>query len=143
MVINLVLELDYPFLHISTLEDVYINLALYKCFLLTYLQVILDDKIITGSNDSDHLQNLEAVLQRLAEFGLRANMTKCVFLKDKIVFCGHSVDRNGLHQYTDKVKAITEARRPTNVSEVKSFTGMVNYYHKFSAQYSKRLIPIA
>ena len=36
MVIDLVLELDYPFLHISALEDVYINLALYKCFLLTY-----------------------------------------------------------------------------------------------------------
>ena len=37
MVTDLVLELDYPFLHISALEDVYINPALYKCFLLTYL----------------------------------------------------------------------------------------------------------
>ena len=34
--LHLVLELDYPFLHISALEDVYINLALYKCFLLAY-----------------------------------------------------------------------------------------------------------
>ena len=56
-------------------------------------------------------------------------MTKCVFFKDKIELCGHSVDRNGLHQNFDKVKAITEARRPPNVTEVKSFTGMVNYYH--------------
>ena len=89
---------------------------------------ILDDMIITGSSNREHLKNLEAVLQRLAEFGLRANMAKCVFFKDRIEFCGHSVDRSGLHQNTDKVKAITEARRPTNVSEVKSFTGMVNYY---------------
>ena len=37
MVTDLVLELDYPFLHISTFEDVYINSALYKCFFLTYL----------------------------------------------------------------------------------------------------------
>ena len=37
MVTDLVLELDYPFLHISALEDVYINSALYRCFLLTYL----------------------------------------------------------------------------------------------------------
>ena len=87
--------------------------------------------IITGSNDSEHLKNLEAVLQCLAEFGLRANMGKCVFFKDRIEFCGHCVDRNGLHQITDKVKDITEARRLTNVSEVKSFIGMVNYYHKF------------
>ena len=37
MVTDLVLELDYHFLHISALEDVYINSALYKCFLLTYV----------------------------------------------------------------------------------------------------------
>ena len=65
------------------------------------------------------VKNLEAVLQRLAEFGLRANMAKCVFFKDRIEFCGHSVDRNGLHQKTDELKAITKARKPTNVSEVK------------------------
>ena len=39
MVTYLVLELDYPFLHISALEDVYINSALYKCFLLTYVSM--------------------------------------------------------------------------------------------------------
>ena len=39
MVTDLVLELDYPFLDINVLEDVYINLALYKCFLLTNLGI--------------------------------------------------------------------------------------------------------
>ena len=46
--------------------------------------MILDDMIITGSNDSEHLKNLEAVLQRLGEYGSRANMAKCVFFKDRI-----------------------------------------------------------
>ena len=36
IVTDLVVELDYPSLHISALEDVYINLALYKCFSLTH-----------------------------------------------------------------------------------------------------------
>ena len=98
--------------------------------------------IITGSNDSEHLKNLEAVLQHLPEFGLRANMAKCVFFKERIEFCGYSVDRNGLHQNTDKVKAITEARRPTNVSQVKSFTGMVNYYHKFLPNIASVFFPL-
>ena len=70
------------------------------------------------------------------------NAIKCVFFKDRIEFCGHSVDRNGLHQNTGKVKAITELRRPTNVSEVKSFTGMVNYYHKFLPNIANVLFPL-
>ena len=96
---------------------------------LECVHVILDDMIITGSNDSKHLKNLEA------------NMAKCVFVKDRIEFCAHSVDRNGLHQNTDKVKAITEARRSTYVSEVKRFTGMVNYYHKFLPNIASVLFP--
>ena len=54
------------------------------------------------------------------------------FSKDRIEFCEDTVDRNGLHQNTDKVNAITEVRMPTNVTEVKRFIDMVNYYQKFS-----------
>ena len=93
---------------------------------LECVQVILNDMIITGSYDSEHLKNLEAVLQHLVEFTLRANMAKCVFFKQKIESC---VD--GLHQNSDKVEVITEVRMHTNVTEVKYITSMVNYYHKF------------
>ena len=51
---DLVLELDYPFLHISALEDVYINSALYKCFLLTYSlppAFLQDKKLQQGTID--------------------------------------------------------------------------------------------
>ena len=47
MVTHLVLELDYPFLHISALEDVYINSALYKCFLLTYLLAVVNTMLVS------------------------------------------------------------------------------------------------
>ena len=52
MVTDLVLELDYSFLHISALEDVYINLALKSVsYLLTYfgyaaLYTICDGRFI-------------------------------------------------------------------------------------------------
>ena len=109
---------------------------------LENVQVILDDMIITGKDDKDHLRNIEAVLQRLKDYGLKANASKCEFFKDKIDFCGHTVDQQGLHQNEDKVKAITKAREPKNVSEVKSFTGMVNYYHKFLPNIASVLYPL-
>jgi hypothetical protein len=38
---------------------------------------MLDDMIITGSSDEMHSHNLRNVLQRLQNYGLRANLQKC------------------------------------------------------------------
>ena len=59
---------------------------------------ILDDMIITGKDDKEHLENLEEVLKRLQANGLRANREKCEFFQMKITYCGHEVDRHGLHK---------------------------------------------
>nr|XP_039252011.1 uncharacterized protein K02A2.6-like [Styela clava] len=77
---------------------------------------ILDDMIITGSNDEDHLKNVGNVLKRLKEYGVRLNLTKCEFMKDRITFFGHGIDCNGQHMTEKLVKAIVDAPRPENVS---------------------------
>jgi hypothetical protein len=52
---------------------------------LSGVQCVLDDMIITGKSDDEHLQNLENVLQRLQYNGLRAYIEKCSCLQDSIV----------------------------------------------------------
>ena len=54
---------------------------------ITGVQVMLDDMIITGKDDQEHLQNLDEVLARLEEYGLRLNLDKCQFFKDSVTFC--------------------------------------------------------
>ena len=56
--------------------------------------------IITGKDDDEHLENLKEVLKRLKEHGLRAKMEKCAFFQEKNSYCGHEVDRDGLHKTT-------------------------------------------
>ena len=63
-------------------------------------QVILDDMIITGKSDEEHLRNLEMVLQKLQENGLRANAQKCEFFKDRVNFCGHVIDKDYINLRT-------------------------------------------
>ena len=92
---------------------------------------ILDDMIITGKNDDEHLANLEEVLGRLQAHGLRANKTKCELFKEKITFCRHDIDSHGLHKSPEKVEAVLKAPRPSNVAELRSFLGLVNYYNRF------------
>ena len=55
---------------------------------------ILDDMIITGKNDEEHLANLDVLR--------RANKAKCEFFKEKITVCGHDIDSHGLHKSPEK-----------------------------------------
>lgn len=104
--------------------------------------VYLDDILITGPDDETHLETLETVLKRLSEAGLRARKVKCVFLAHSVVYLGHKIDSEGLHPMPEKVKAIQEAPRPSNVSELKSYLGLLSYYSKFLPNLSTVMAPL-
>ncbi|GFX69448.1 retrovirus-related Pol polyprotein from transposon 17.6 [Trichonephila clavipes] len=61
-----------------------------------------------GRNDQEHFERLELVLQRLEEYGLRVNKQKSEFFKKSVNYCGHTIDKFGLHKTQEKIDAITE-----------------------------------
>ncbi|KAI2644841.1 Retrovirus-related Pol polyprotein [Labeo rohita] len=105
-------------------------------------QCYLDDIIVTGENDSIHLENLARVLKRLGDYGLRARRDKCEFFKSSITYCGHQIDANGLHKCPDKLRAIAEAPPPKDISQLRSFLGFVNYYNRFLPNLATVLYPL-
>ena len=44
---------------------------------ITSVKVRVDDILITGKDDMEHLGNLEKVIQRLSEVGLTVKLSKC------------------------------------------------------------------
>lgn len=64
---------------------------------------IIDDMIVTGRDDEEHRANLEEVLRLLQHHGLRANKLNCGFFKEKITYCEHDIDSNGVHKSAKKV----------------------------------------
>ena len=91
----------------------------------------LDDVLITGRNDRDHLEQLEAVLKRLHDRGLCLKRSKCAFMQHSVEYLGYQIDAEGLHTTTGKVKAILDAPKPDDVKQLRSFLGLVNYYGRF------------
>ncbi len=91
---------------------------------------------------ADHLENLGVVLQRLEDAGLRLKREKCVFLQDNVEYLGHRVNAHGLQPVERKVKAIVEAPSPSNVSELKAYLGLLNYYGKFLPNLATCLAPL-
>ena len=81
---------------------------------LPRVSAYLDDILVSGVDEEDHLNNLDKVLQRLESAGLTLKKSKCVFGLDSIEYLGHVIDKNGLHPSPEKVKAIAEAQNVTD-----------------------------
>ncbi|KAL0193255.1 hypothetical protein M9458_011551 [Cirrhinus mrigala] len=102
----------------------------------------LDDILVTGTDDESHLQNLDATLKRLKEYGLRVRKDKCEFFQSAVEYLGHVIDASGLHTSPSKVKAIVDAPTPKNVSQLRSFLGLLNYYGRFIPNIATLLKPL-
>ena len=42
-------------------------------------------------------------------------------MQEKVLFCGHEIDREGLHKTDEKISAIVNAPEITNLKELRSF----------------------
>nr|XP_023026404.1 uncharacterized protein K02A2.6-like [Leptinotarsa decemlineata] len=93
--------------------------------------IYMDDVVVTGRTTEELMRNLEMVLERMKDTGLTLNKDKCNFFKEEIEYLGHIIDSKGLRKTSDEVEAVLNAPRPRTVSQVRSFTGLVNYYAKF------------
>ena len=56
-------------------------------------------------------------------------------------YLGHVIDANGLRPLPEKVQAFQHAPTPKNVTELKSYLGLLTYYEKFLPNLSTCLAP--
>ena len=92
---------------------------------------ISHDVIVYGLNQVGHEKRLEKVLTRLEKRGLTLNDKKCVIGMPKLAFMGSLLSNSGIGPTERKFRAVLEAREPQNVTEVKSFLGLVNFNATF------------
>ena len=73
-----------------------------------HVKVYLDDILVSGRTESEHLRNLGRVFERLTEFGLKLNRDKCEFSRDALEYLGHVIDAQGIHKSADKIAVILD-----------------------------------
>lgn len=108
---------------------------------LKHVCVYIDDILITGVSEEDHLKNLDKVLQRLGKAGLHLKREKCNLMLPEVQYLGHKISAKGLEPTDQKIKAIREAPTPQNVTQLRSFLGAINYYYKFLPNLASNLSP--
>lgn len=101
-----------------------------------------DDIIIYTRTKEEHLDVVRKVLERLREYNVTANKTKCEFLCRRINFYGHVFSSDGLSAQDSKLKAIRDATPPSTPSEMVSLLGMAGYVARFIPNYADVVAPL-
>ena len=89
--------------------------------------VYMDDILIAGKTEQDHLAILEKMLSRLQNAGIWLKRSKCAFILSSIDSLGHRISADGLQPIKEKVRAISEAPAPLNVTQLRSFLGVITH----------------
>jgi len=107
-----------------------------------YLVVYFDDILVYSQSLESHLSYLREVLLVLRKNSLFANIDKCTFFVDSVVFLGFIVNKNGVHVDPEKIKAIQKWLTPQNVGDVRSFHGQGSFYRRFITNFLSLASPL-
>nr|GFC09154.1 putative reverse transcriptase domain-containing protein [Tanacetum cinerariifolium] len=111
-------------------------------FLDKFVIVFIDDILVFSKSKEEHEDHLRTVLQTLRQEKLYAMFSKCEFWLSSVAFLCHIVSADGITMDPTKVEAITKWPRPTSVTEVRSFLGLVGYYRRFIKGFSRLALPL-
>ena len=98
---------------------------------------VVDDVLIASRTYEEHVSDDRAFLDRCIEHGITLNPKQFKFAQSSVKFAGFVLSEEGIKADPSKVKAIAEFAAPTNISELRSFMGMVNQLGSFSPHISK------
>ena len=105
--------------------------SFFSKYLDKFVLIFLDDILIYSKNEEEHEEHLRITLQFLREHNLYAKLRKCDFYKDKIHYLGHIISEKGISVDPEKIEAIMNWPTQRNVTDVRSFMGLVGYYKRF------------
>ena len=104
--------------------------------------VYIDNILVFGTSEEEHLRTLDAVLTRLEETGMRLKLSKCFFRLPSIKYLEHKISAEEIQLTEEKKRAILEAPTPQNMQQLRSFLGLLNYNGKFLPHLTSTLAPV-
>ena len=114
----------------------------FRPYIGEFVVVYFDDILVFSKSLKEHVTHLRTVLQTLRKEQLYANMEKCLFGVDKLVFLGFVVSSKGVHVDESKINAIKTWPQPTNLQQERSFLGLADFYRRFVKDFSTIASPL-
>ncbi|KAA3477153.1 DNA/RNA polymerases superfamily protein [Gossypium australe] len=109
---------------------------IFQPYLDQFVVVFIDDIFLYSKGEEEHEMHLRIVLQTLREKQLYSKLSKYEFWLIKVTFLGHIIYVEGIRVDPKKIEVILEWNPSKNVTEVRSFLGLVGYYRRFVKRFS-------
>jgi hypothetical protein len=100
--------------------------------------VFINDILVYSQNEEAHENHLRLVLQKLHS----VIFSKCDFWLKEVAFLGHIITNGGIKVDPGKISEILNWKQPTDVSKIRSFLGLAEYYTRFIEGFSKIVKPL-
>ncbi|KIH64820.1 reverse transcriptase [Ancylostoma duodenale] len=99
---------------------------------LRCVATFLDDILVCGRTEQEHVENMRALIERIAEYRFKVRIEKCSLAKPEIGYLGFIVDEYDRRPNPEKIEAIKIMVEPTNVGQLRASLGMITYYAAFT-----------
>lgn len=103
---------------------------------------ILDDILVTGANDFEHKQILEATLQRLDDYGVKLQKSKCQSMQGQVEYFAFIVSKEETKPSPKKLAAINNLEDPQSHKELQIWLGIENNFRKIVPNMSTNIGPL-
>lgn len=116
--------------------------GLFRTLIDEFVLVYLDDILVLSKSWVEHVCHVKKVLDVLKNEKLFVKLSKCKFRKTSLGYLGHIIGHGQIKIDPSKVEEIVNWTKPTSVTEVCSFLGAVQYWRRFSANFSIIAAPL-
>ena len=105
--------------------------------------VYLDDVLIYSLTQEQHRKDVQAVMEKFKEKGMKVKWEKCEFEKKGMKFLGHQVQEGKILVDEDKLSLLKVWNPPfSTVKQVRQFMGFLSYYRAFIPGFSTITAPL-
>ena len=109
---------------------------------LSNILAYIDDLLVHTKDHGKHLEILDELFTRLRKHGLKINLPKSFFGATEVSYLGFKLTPDGIKPGSDKLKAVAAAAPPNDITEVRAFLGLCNFFRGHVRNFAQLAAPL-